>query len=134
MIGHKSPRYLSFGWAAARLDDLVNLPGSRLTGLIFALAAAFSSRERAKAAFVAMARDAHRHVSPNAGWPESALSGALGLRLGGPRSYGGRPVDLAVMGDGRSDLDVGDIRDGLKLYGRALSLLTALCVVLAVFF
>jgi adenosylcobinamide-phosphate synthase len=134
MIGHKSPRYLSFGWAAARLDDLVNLPGSRLTGLIFALAAAFSSRERAKAAFVAMARDAHRHVSPNAGWPESALAGALGLRLGGPRSYGGRPVDLATMGDGRSDLDAGDIRDGLKLYSRALSLLTALCVALAVLF
>jgi adenosylcobinamide-phosphate synthase len=134
MIGHKSPRYLSFGWAAARLDDLVNLPSSRLTGLIFALAAAFSSLERAKNAIAAMARDAHRHVSPNAGWPESALAGALGLRLGGPRSYGGRPVDLATMGDGRSDLDAGDIRDGLKLYGRALSLLTALCVALAALF
>jgi len=131
MIGHKSPRYLSFGWAAARLDDLVNLPCSRLTGLFFALAA---SGENSRAAFVAMARDAHRHVSPNAGWPEAALAGALGLRLGGPRSYGGRHVDLAAMGDGRSDLAAGDIRDGLRLYSRALSLLTALCVALAVLF
>lgn len=134
MIGHKSPRYLSFGWASARLDDLVNLPCSRLTGLIFALAAALSSREKARAAFTAMARDAHRHVSPNAGWPEAALAGALGIRLGGPRSYGGRPVDLATMGDGRDDLNTADIRDGLSLYGRALSLLTALCGALAVLF
>ena len=81
-----------------------------------------------------MARDAQRHASPNAGWPEAALAGALGIRLGGPRSYGGRPVDLATMGDGRSDLDASDIRDGLRLYGRALSLLTALCVALAVLF
>jgi len=134
MIGHKSPRHRSFGWAAARLDDLVNLPASRLTGLIFALAAALSSREKARTAFAAMARDAQRHASPNAGWPEAALAGALGIRLGGPRSYGGRPVDLATMGDGRSDLDASDIRDGLRLYGSALSLLTALCVALAVLF
>ena len=134
MIGHKSPRYLSFGWASARLDDLVNLPGARLTGLLMALAALFSPRSSARAAFTAMRRDAHRHVSPNAGWPESALAGALGVRLGGPRSYGGRPVDLAYMGDGRSDLDAQDIRDGLTLYGHALWLLTALVLLLALVF
>ena len=134
MIGHKSPRYLEFGWASARLDDLVNLPAARLTGLLLAAAALFSSRDHAKAALTAMRRDAHRHVSPNAGWPESALAGALGIRLGGPRSYGGRHVELAAMGDGRSELDSSDIRAGLSLYGRALSLLTALVVVLALAF
>src|SRR5262245_7119959 len=131
MIGHRSPRYLDFGWAAARLDDLVNLPGARLTALLVAVAAFFSSRASAKAAFTAMLRDAHRHVAPNAGWPESALAGALGVRLGGPRSYGGRHVDLATMGDGKSELDANDIRDGLTLYGDALSLLALLALLLA---
>ena len=134
MIGHRSQRYLNFGWAAARLDDFVNLPGARLTGLLLAIAALFSSPTRAKAAFTAMRRDAHRHVSPNAGWPESALAGALDITLGGPRSYGGRHVDLATMGDGRSALDANDIRDGLSLYGRALSFLTLLALLLALVF
>jgi adenosylcobinamide-phosphate synthase len=131
MIGHKSPRYLAFGWASARLDDLVNLPAARLTALLFAAAALLSEADKAKSAFTAMKRDAHRHVSPNAGWPESALAGALGVKLGGPRSYAGRPVDLATMGDGQSEIDQSDIRRGLSLYGRALSLLTALAVLLA---
>jgi adenosylcobinamide-phosphate synthase len=134
MIGHKSPRHLAFGWASARLDDLVNLPAARLTALLFAAAALFSSMDKAKAAFIAMKRDAHRHVSPNAGWPESALAGALGVTLGGPRSYGGRHVDLATMGDGNGEIDESDIRRGLILYGRALSLLTALAVLLALAF
>ncbi len=134
MIGHRSPRHLSFGWAAARLDDLVNLPCARLTGLAFAAAALFSSRAAARASVVAMWRDAHRHVSPNAGWPEAALAGALGFRLGGPRSYGGRHVDLASMGNGKDDLGPSDIREGLRLYGRALSLLAGLFVLLAVLF
>jgi adenosylcobinamide-phosphate synthase len=125
MIGHKSPRHLSFGWASARLDDLVNIPGARITGLLFALAA---GRSR-KAAFTAMYRDADRHVSPNAGWPEAALAGALAIRLGGRRSYGGREVDLATMGDGKDELDQIDIERGLSLYGRALTLLTV-CVAL----
>lgn len=131
MIGHKSPRHLSFGWAAARLDDLVNLPCSRLTGLLFALAAGFTRFTAMKAAFSAMVRDAHRHVSPNAGWPEAALAGALAIRLGGPRSYGGRFVDLASMGDGRTELDEVDIARGLSLYARALTLLTAFVVLAA---
>ena len=92
----------------------------------------FSSRTSAKAAVAAMMRDAHHHVSPNAGWPESALAGALGIRLGGPRSYDGRHVDLATMGDGTSELDRDDIRAGPQpLFGRALSLLTVLSVLAA---
>ena len=127
MIGHKSPRHLSFGWASARLDDLVNIPGARITGLLFALAA---GRGR-KAAFTAMYRDADRHVSPNAGWPEAALAGALAIRLGGRRSYGGREVDLAKMGDGKDELDQIDIERGLSLYARALTLLTIFVAMVA---
>jgi adenosylcobinamide-phosphate synthase len=134
MIGHKSPRYHNFGWAAARLDDLANMPGARLTGMLLATAALFSSRTSAKAAFTAMMRDAHHHVSPNAGWPESALAGALGITLGGPRSYGGRQVNLATMGDGKNTLDGNDIRRGLSLYDGALSLLTLLALLLALAF
>ncbi len=89
MIGHKSDRYFYFGWAAARLDDLVNLPASRLTGFLFAAAAAWNDQERGKIALQAMWRDAPKHHSPNAGWPESALAASLGVKFGGPRSYEG---------------------------------------------
>lgn len=126
MIGHRSERYRQFGWASARLDDLLNLPASRLTGLIFAMV----SRRRSEA-LSTMLRDAARHASPNAGWPEAALAGALGIRLGGPRSYDGKITDLAAMGDGRSRLDRDDIRSGLRLYGWAMSLIAALTLALA---
>lgn len=128
MIGHRTPRHETFGWAAARLDDLVNWPFSRLTGLLFAGAAWFANRGKAKLALQAMQRDARRHVSPNAGWPEAALAGALGIGLGGPRRKDGAMIDLAWMGDGREALDTDDVRAGLRLYGRALSLLAALFV------
>jgi adenosylcobinamide-phosphate synthase len=134
MIGHKSERYLHFGWAAARLDDIVNLPCSRLTGFLFAAAAATVSRRGGKEALSAMWRDAAKHVSPNAGWPEAALAGAMDIRLGGPRAYGGRTVDLATMGHGRADLNREDIRNGLKLFGRAMTLLAATCFGCAVLF
>jgi adenosylcobinamide-phosphate synthase len=134
MIGHKSQRYFHFGWAAAQFDDLVNFPASRLSGLLFAGAAALDSRESGKAALRAMWRFARHHVSPNAGWPEAALAGALGLQLGGSRSYGGRVVDLAAMGDGRAELTRNDIRRGLRLYGRALSLLFVLALTGAMLF
>ncbi|QPC44373.1 cobalamin biosynthesis protein CobD [Kaustia mangrovi] len=122
MIGHRSPRHEAFGWAAARLDDLVNLPASRLTGLLFALAAP----SRLRATLAAMRRDAPAHVSPNAGWPEAAMAASLGIRLGGPRTYGGRTVALATMGDGRAVLTAEDIRSALALYNRMLTLLAGL--------
>lgn len=125
MIGHKSDRYLHFGWASARIDDLVNLPASRLCGLLYA-AAAITNPARSKASLKAMFRDAGKHQSPNAGWPESALAGAMDIKLGGPRSYEGEQVDLSFMGTGRYDLTREDIREGLKLYSRAMWLLTAL--------
>ncbi len=133
MIGHKSERYVNFGWAAARLDDLVNLPASRLTGLLFAAAAAWNDSERGKLALQAMWRDAPKHQSPNAGWPESALAASLGVKFGGPRSYDGSRVDLPWMGQGRETLNRDDIRKGLRLYGTAMTFLfcsMALCALL----
>ena len=121
MIGHKTERYLHFGWAAAKLDDLLNWPCSRLTGLLFA--ATEPSRFRDTAAI--MRRDAPKHMSPNAGWPEAAMAAVLGLSFGGPRTYQGEPVNLPYMGEGRERLTRLDIKRGLKLYSRALWLLFA---------
>ncbi len=126
MIGHKSPRHLAFGWAAARLDDLVNLPASRLTGLLLIAAAALDRQADAGAAWRAVRRDAGRHRSPNAGWPEAAMAGALGLRLAGPRVYGAVRVEDGWMGDGRAEATAADIRRALALYRRACLLLWGL--------
>ncbi|HUF86398.1 MAG TPA: adenosylcobinamide-phosphate synthase CbiB [Thermohalobaculum sp.] len=126
MIGHRSKRYRHFGWAAARIDDLLNLPAARLTGLFIAAAGG------GRAALSIMWRDAGRHVSPNAGWPEAAMAGALAIRLGGPRSYHGRPLDLPWLGSGRKDLKPGDIRRALALYARMLNLLLIALAIVAV--
>ncbi len=128
MIGHKTPRHAAFGWAAARLDDLVNLPASRLSALLLVAAAALSQDTSAAAAWRAVRRDARRHRSPNAGWPEAAMAGALDLSLAGPRVYGGVIVDDAVMGDGRRDAAAADIVRALALYRRADAILIALLV------
>lgn len=119
MIGHKNDRYLHFGWAAARLDDLVNLPASRLTALWLVLAAAITPSASARGAIRCIRRDARNHRSPNAGWPEAATAGALGLKLNGPRVYGETRIDDAYMGDGRVDATAADIRAALALYRRA---------------
>ena len=137
MIGHRTPRYAAFGWAAARLDDLVNLPASRLAGLLIVGAALLRGAD-ARGALRAMARDAGRHRSPNAGWPEAAMAGALGLRLAGPRVYDGTLVPDAHMGDGRAEATADDIARALTLYrtacliqgGLVLALL-ALCLIIA---
>ena len=115
MIGHKTPRHLSFGWASARFDDLVNLPGSRLSALWLLIAALLSGKS-VHGAWRALWRDARHHKSPNAGWPEATLAGALGIRLAGPRRYHGVEVNDGWMGDGRADLTAADIRSALSLY------------------
>jgi len=129
MVGHMSERHRAFGWAAARLDDLVNLPASRLTGLMFVAAAAFVPGASASSAWQAYRRDARLHRSPNAGWPEAAMAGALGLRIAGPRSYGGVLVDDHWMGGGRAEATAQDIDRALKIYrtafGGALVLVAA---------
>ena len=119
MIGHKDERHAAFGWAAARLDDLVNLAASRLAALWLILAAALTSRASAREAARAVWRDAARHRSPNAGWPEAAMAGALGLKLAGPRVYGETLVDDAFMGEGRREAGAADIRRALKVYRAA---------------
>ena len=128
MIGHKSEKYLHFGWAAARLDDLVNLPASRLTGVLFAA----TQPSRFDEIIRVMRRDAPKHGSPNAGWPEAAMAAALGLKFGGPRTYQGENVDLPWMGEGRASMDRQDIKRGLKLFSRAMWLLFAAMLVLAI--
>ncbi len=131
MIGHRTPRHQAFGWAAARLDDLVNLPASRLAGLLIVMAAAMSAQGAAADAWRAMIRDAPHHRSPNAGYPEAAMAGALGLALAGPRVYGGREVKDAMMGQGRRDATTADIRAALALYRRADGLLIGLVAAVA---
>ena len=119
MIGHKSARYLAFGWAAARLDDLLNLAPARLSAGLIALAAPFLQGASATDAIRVALRDAAGHASPNAGWPEAAMAGALGLGLGGPRAYGAVEVAGATLGDGRRAATVADINRALALYRRA---------------
>jgi adenosylcobinamide-phosphate synthase len=127
MIGHRSERHRAFGWAAARLDDLVNLAPARLAGTIIAAAS-----ERFKDAFAIMRRDAPKHRSPNAGWPEAALAGSLGVALAGPRQYDGVAVEDHWMGDGGNpDIGARDIRRGLALYGRACLLQATIVAALA---
>lgn len=133
MIGYRNERYEAFGWAAARLDDLVNLPASRLAGFIFTLAAIVVPGAGPRDAWRTMRRDAAKHRSPNAGWPEAAMAGALGLSLAGPRTYGDIHVDDSWMGDGRPDADAADIRRALRLYVVAGGMVGALgCLVLAI--
>jgi adenosylcobinamide-phosphate synthase len=131
MIGHQTPRYQAFGWSAARLDDLLNLPASRLTALLIIAAAAVTKGASAPAAWRAVCRDARHHRSPNAGYPEAAMAGALDLVLAGPRTYDGILVDDAFMGHGRRVARATDIRAALGLYRRADAILIALLAVLA---
>lgn len=127
MIGHRTPRHEAFGWASARLDDLVNLPASRLTACLFIVAAIFVKGASPQGALRAVTRDAKHHRSPNAGWPESALAGALGFALAGPRSYGGQMIQARFMGEGgRRNLTAVDIRQALKLARVADALLIGL--------
>jgi adenosylcobinamide-phosphate synthase len=131
MIGHRTPRHAAFGWAAARFDDAVNLPASRIAALCLLLGALVIGASPAGAAG-AVWRDASGHRSPNAGWPEAAMAGALGLSLAGPRSYGGVLVDDAFMGNGRRDLTAADIRRALRLYRAAGAMFWLMLLTIAV--
>lgn len=115
MIGHRNDRYRAFGWAAARLDDVMNLIPARLAGLLLAVGAAFVPGGSPWGAIKTMLRDARKHRSPNAGWPEGATAGALGIALAGPRAYPGYVVNDPWIGDGRAKLSEVDIRRSIKL-------------------
>jgi adenosylcobinamide-phosphate synthase len=134
MIGHRTRRHEAFGWAAARLDDLVNLPASRLSALLLMAAAATMSRTAAAQAWRAVIRDAAHHRSPNAGYPEAAMAGALDLALAGPRIYAGVEIEDAIMGRGRRAATAADIRRALALFRRADTLFIVLFAVVAALF
>ncbi len=114
MIGHRDARYLHFGWAAARADDLVNWIPARISGVLLCIAGWGGWR--------IMLRDAHHHASPNGGWPEAAMAGVLGRRLGGPVRYDGEPAHRAWLGDGPAP-DAVDLKRALWAYRRACLLL-----------
>jgi len=126
MIGHRSERHEAFGWAAARIDDVANFIPARLTGLLFVLLA-----PRRSEALSCMTRDARRHRSPNAGWPEAAMAGALGVRLSGPRIYHGSTTHEPWLNEGARDPLAADIGEGLTVYRRAMLLLAAVLAILA---
>jgi len=121
MIGHRTDRYIDFGWAAARLDDLVNLVPARLSGVLVALAASVAGGSMVTSCRT-MLRDARHHRSPNAGWPESAMAGALGIALSGPRVYTeGIANEPYLNADGRM-AEHDDIRRALRVYAAACAL------------
>jgi adenosylcobinamide-phosphate synthase len=128
MIGHRTQRHEAFGWASARFDDLLNLAPARLAGLLIALV----SFQNFNAAIATMLKDAPRHRSPNAGWPEAAMAGALEIALAGPRTYyGGRVGDSHWVNEqGRREIGPTDIRNALALYLRASLLQAALVALL----
>ena len=128
MIGHRSERHALFGRVAARLDDLVNLPASRLTALLFLLAAPPNKGR----VWRVIRRDARRHRSPNAGWPEAAMAGALDVRLSGPRRYHGVESPEPWLNETARDPAPRDLTAGLRLYRRAMLMLgLALAAMLA---
>lgn len=121
MVGHRTERHEAFGWASARLDDVVNLIPARLTGLLLALAS-----PRPVHALAIMIRDGHRHRSPNAGYPEAAMAGALGVRLAGPRIYHGEVADEPWLNGAAPDPAPVDLTRALRLYVIAMALGAAL--------
>lgn len=131
MIGHLNDRYRDYGWAAARLDDVLNWIPARLTAMLITIACFFVPGASPSKAWATARRDARKHESPNAGWPESAFAGALGFQLGGPRSYDGEMVDLPAFGTGKAALGASDIMLALLLYRRTLDVLLAASALLA---
>lgn len=126
MIGHRSERHQAFGWAAARIDDVANFIPARLTGFLFVMLA-----PRRSDALACMTRDARRHRSPNAGWPEAAMAGGLGVRLSGPRIYQRSITNEPWLNEGARDPRAADITEALTVYRRAMLLVAGLLAILA---
>lgn len=127
MIGHRTPRYEQFGWAAARFDDLLNLIPARLTAVLIALTHGWLDPRP-------ILRDAPLHRSPNAGWPEAAMAPVLDVALSGPRSYHGEMRDFPwVWPEGRRDAGPDDIDAATRALWRAWGGMLALVVVLTLF-
>ncbi len=116
MIGYRTPRHRAFGMTAARLDDVLNLIPARLAGLFICLAAAFAPTARPLGALKTMLKDAGKHRSPNAGWPEGAMAGALDLALAGPRHYASETINDPWIGAGPARATTRDIRRALYVF------------------
>ncbi len=129
MVGYKNERYLYFGRASARLDDLVNFIPARITAILIVVAA-FILRKDWRGAWKIMLRDRRNHPSPNSGYPEAAVAGAIGRRLGGLSCYGGSPSDKPFIGDERGEFQVIDVRDA----GRLMITSSILMVLISVLF
>ncbi|MEK7306152.1 MAG: adenosylcobinamide-phosphate synthase CbiB [Nitrospirota bacterium] len=114
MVGYKDERYIDLGWASARLDDLANYLPARLSGLLIPIAAFLCGKDW-KNSFKIAARDHNNHPSPNSGIPESAMAGALRVRLGGPNYYQGIPFLKPLIGQADNDLSVEDIKEANKI-------------------
>ncbi|MBN2406406.1 MAG: cobalamin biosynthesis protein CobD [Elusimicrobia bacterium] len=123
MVGYRNERYRDFGWFSAKLDDVFNYIPARLTGLLVSAVSFFSARPLSS--FATMMRDGRKHPSPNSGISEAAFAGALGVRLGGPSSYGGVVCDKPYLGDGEADIGAGYIRSALRLSYRVAFLASA---------
>jgi len=119
MIGHKSERFRAFGFAAAKLDDLANFFPARISAFLVAAAALLVSGASPRGAWQTALKDSRGHPSPNAGWPEAAFAGTLGIRLGGPRSYGQTTIEDAWIGGTGRDPEPRDILRALALYRAA---------------
>jgi adenosylcobinamide-phosphate synthase len=133
MIGHRTPRHEAFGQASAKVDDVVNIPASRLAAFWLAVAALFRDDADFHRAVETVRRDADNHRSPNAGWPEAAMAGALAIRLSGPRVYHGALTADEWIGEGREEANSADIRRALGLYKTACTVQIAALGLLAVF-
>ncbi len=127
MIGYKTAKYLDFGWASARIDDVANFVPARLTGWLYAITSA-----KPKAALAVISFDARKHRSPNAGWPEGAMAGALGVRLSGPRDYESGPTSDPWLNENGRDVVAADVTASLGLFKRAMYGLAAVLVVLTI--
>lgn len=130
MVGHRNERYAEFGWASARLDDVVNWLPARLTALLVAGASFLTRRTDPEGAWGTALRDARKHASPNAGWPEAAFAGSLHIVLGGPRAYDGEVHELPSFGEGRATLTASDILSALVLYWVAMNVLLGVVIAL----
>lgn len=127
MVGYKNERYLNFGWAGARLDDVANFIPARISGVLIALSALFLGYNSLGSLRV-MVKDGRKHPSPNSGISEAAMAGALGVRLGGPSYYGGKYCDKPYIGAEGASADASSVKASIRVMS-----MTALLMVLIVF-
>ena len=127
MVGYKNERYLAFGWASAKLDDIVNYIPARITGILLIIAAVFLRKDW-KRAYCTVKKDAKKHMSPNSGYPESAVAGALRVQLGGTNYYGGIPVKTALLGSNGGELSESKIGEVVNMMYLTSLLMILLCV------